>query len=70
MTTSVLQYTVMENLFGMHILIGTWDTKTLIGGLTVLREDSNIQSEYCVVSAITQGSAVCGRTEPRGAAKS
>lgn len=43
---SVLQKKVLENLFGMHVLTGTWDTKTLIGEFTVLREDSSIRSEY------------------------
>lgn len=31
----------MENLFGTHILIGTCDTKTVIGELTVHREDGH-----------------------------
>lgn len=37
----VIQYTFMENLFGTHILIGTCDTKTVIGELTVHREDGH-----------------------------
>lgn len=51
-------------------LFRTWDTETLTGGITVLKEDRNILAEYCVVSAIIQGSIGCGRMDPRRAMKS